>query len=196
MKNQYFKIICIVSIGIFLFSSCGRTVTRISSDTVVDYSGNWNNTDSRLVSEKMIQTMMNAPWVQVFTQVKHTKPTIIVGFVVNKTHNHIDAETFLQDLETAIVNSGTIRLVQGGEQRKALRAERADQQDNASLSTMKRFGLEHGADFMLQGVMTSTVDAFKKNKVVQYQVSLQLSNLETNEIVWMSTEKITKTVKN
>ncbi|MGL4347735.1 MAG: penicillin-binding protein activator LpoB [Chitinophagaceae bacterium] len=196
MKNQYFKIICIVSIGIFLFSSCGRTVTRISSDTVVDYSGNWNNTDSRLVSEKMIQTMMNAPWVQVFTQVKHKKPTIIVGFVVNKTHNHIDAETFLQDLETAIVNSGTIRLVQGGEQRKALRAERADQQDNASLSTMKRFGLEHGADFMLQGVMTSTVDAFKKNKVVQYQVSLQLSNLETNEIVWMSTEKITKTVKN
>lgn len=196
MRTQFLKTLCLLSIGVLLLNGCGRQVTRISSDTVVDYSGNWNNTDSRLVSEKMIQGMMQSPWVQVFNQTKNKKPTIIVGFVTNKTHNHIEAETFLQDLETAIVNSGTMRLVQGGEQRKALRAERADQQDNASLSTMKKFGLEHGADFMLQGIMTSTVDAFKKNKVVQYQVSLQLSNLETNEIVWMSTEKITKTVKN
>lgn len=196
MKNLYVKTILLGIVGILLFNSCGRQVTRISADTVVDYSGNWNNTDSRLVSEKMIQQIMKSAWIQIFTQAQNKKPTIIVGFVTNKTHNHIEAETFLQDLETAIVNSGTMRLVQGGEQRKALRAERADQQDNASLSTMKKFGLEHGADFMLQGVMTSTVDAFKKNKVVQYQVSLQLANLETNEIVWMDTEKITKTVKN
>ena len=61
---------------------------------------------------------------------------------------------------------------------------------------MKQFGLEQGADFMLQGSINSIVDSHKKKKVVYYQVNLELTNLQTNEVVWIGDKKIAKYVKN
>ena len=77
-----------------------------------------------------------------------------------------------------------------------MRAEKADQQNNASVSTMKKWGLEIGADFILQGSINSIVDAHKRDKVVYYQIDLQLTHIETNEIVWIGEKKIKKTVRN
>ena len=95
-----------------------------------------------------------------------------------------------------IIKTQKVRLVQAGKKREAIRAERADQQTNSSASTMKKFGLEVGADFMLQGSINSIVDAYKKKKVVYYQVNLELTNIQTNEVVWIGDKKITKYVKN
>jgi penicillin-binding protein activator len=124
------------------------------------------------------------------------KPTIIVGMVQNKSHEHIDAETFTKDVESSFIQNGNIRLVQGGKKREELRAEKADQQDNASVSTMKKFGLEQGADYILQGSINSIVDSHKRNKVVYYQVNLELTDIQSNEVVWIGDKKITKAVRN
>ncbi|GAA4338649.1 penicillin-binding protein activator LpoB [Flaviaesturariibacter amylovorans] len=178
------------------FFACSRQVSRISPNEQVDISGRWNNTDSRLVSEEMIQTVLNSNWLANHVQAKGSKPTVIVGFVANKSHEHIDAETFVKDVEQSFVKTERVRLVQGGKKREELRAERADQQTNSSASTMKKFGLENGADYILQGSINSIVDAHKKKKEVYYQVNLELTNLETNEVVWIGDKKIAKLVKN
>ncbi|RYY95763.1 MAG: penicillin-binding protein activator LpoB [Chitinophagaceae bacterium] len=178
------------------FFACSRSVSRISPSEQVDISGRWNNTDSRLVSEEMIQTVLNSNWLATHVQAKGGKPTVIVGFVANKSHEHIDAETFVKDVEQSFVKSERVRLVQGGKKREELRAERADQQTNSSASTMKKFGLESGADYILQGSINSIVDAHKKKKEVYYQINLELTNLETNEVVWIGDKKIAKLVKN
>lgn len=47
---------------------------------------------------------------------------------------------------------------------------------------------------MLQGTINSIVDTYKKDKVVYYQIDLELTNLETNEVVWMGDKKIKKQV--
>ena len=121
---------------------------------------------------------------------------MIVGFVTNKSHEHIEAETFVKDVEQSFIQSGRVRLVQGGKKREELRAEKADQQTNSSTSSMKKFGLEQGADYILQGSINSIVDSQKRQKVVYYQVNLELTNIETNEVVWIGDKKIAKYVKN
>ena len=108
--------------------------------------------------------------------------------------NHGDAETFIKDLEKAFLKSGRVRLVQGGDKREEIRAERADQQNFSSNETMKKWGLEIGADFMLQGTINSIVDSYKDEKVVYYQIDLELSHMETNEIVWIGEKKIKKAI--
>jgi PBP1b-binding outer membrane lipoprotein LpoB len=121
---------------------------------------------------------------------------VIVGFVTNKSHEHIDAETFVNDVEQSFIQTETVRLVQSGKKREELRAEKADMQTNATASSMKKFGMEQGADYILQGSINSIVDAHKRKKVVYYQVNLELTNIETNEVVWLGDKKIAKFVKN
>ena len=82
------------------------------------------------------------------------------------------------------------------QKREQIRRERADQQNNASQSTMKQWGLEVGADYMLQGSINSIMDAYKRKKVIYYQIDMMLTNIETNEVVWIGDKKIKKFVKN
>jgi penicillin-binding protein activator len=177
--------------------SCSRKVTRIDPSQQIDLSGRWNNTDSRLTAEEMIETILKDKWVSDH-QESHQgqKPVVIVGFVTNKSHEHIEAETFVKDVEQAFIKSGRVRLVQGGKKREELRAERADQQDNSSVSSMKKFGLEQGADYILQGSINSIVDSQKRKKVVYYQINLELTNIQTNEVVWIGDKKLAKYVTN
>ena len=102
----------------------------------------------------------------------------------------------MKDVEQSFIKSGKVRLVQGGKKREELRAERADQQTNASVSSMKKFGLEQGADYMLQGSINSIVDSEKRKKVVYYQVNLELTDMQSSEVVWIGDKKISKFVKN
>ena len=113
----------------------------------------------------------------------------------DKITGMINSETFIKDIEKAIIKNGSVRLVQAGEKRQELRTERDEQnQGYTSPETAKKWGLELGADFMLQGTINSIVDSYKKEQVVYYQVDLELTNLETNEVVWMGDKKIKKQV--
>ena len=177
--------------------SCSRKVTRISPSEQVDISGRWNNTDSRLVAEELTRDILGGKWLTDHMAEKSgQRPVVIVGFVDNKSHEHIDAETFIKDIENSFITSQKVRLVQGGKKREELRAEKADQQTNATASSMKKFGMEQGADFILQGSINSIVDSHKRKKVTYYQVNLELTNIQTNEVVWIGEKKIAKYIKN
>jgi uncharacterized protein (TIGR02722 family) len=189
-------IACLTITALMSAGSCNRKVTRISEKDQIDLSGRWNNTDSRLTSEEIIKECQTGAWLAAHVEKTGKKPVVIVGFVTNKSHEHIEAETFILDLEKSFINQGQVKVVQGGDKRNAIRGERGDQQDNASQSTMKQFGLEMGADYMLQGDINSIVDSYKSKKVIYYQINLQLTNIQTNEVVWIGDKKITKYVKN
>jgi len=175
--------------------SC-HTVSRIDVDSTMDISGKWNDVDSRLTAEALTEQILGDLWLNQFKKENQKKPVVIVGFVKNKSHEHIEAETFMKDIERSFIRSQKIRLVQGGDKREQIRGERADQQTNSSLSTMKQFGLEVGADFMMQGDINTIVDVYNRKKVVYYQVNLELTHLQTNEVVWIGEKKIKKYVKN
>ncbi len=196
MKKSIITIVAsIFSLSVFT-TSCSRKITRVATDTTIDISGRWNDTDSRLAAEELSEEILTGNWITDFVQQNGKKPVVIVGLVRNKSHEHIESETFIKDIEKALIKRQKARIVQGGKMREEIRAERADQQNNSSVSTMKKFGLETGADYMLQGNINSIVDAHKKEKVVYYQIDLELTHLQTNEKVWIGDKKIKKFVKN
>ena len=113
-------------------TSCNRQVQRIETDTTVDLSGRWNDTDARLTAAELVTEIMGQPWLERHMSRTGKRPVVIVGMVENKSHEHIEAEVFTKELEKAFVKSGRVRLVQGGQKREQIRRERADQQNNAS----------------------------------------------------------------
>jgi uncharacterized protein (TIGR02722 family) len=179
-----------------LAAACGptQTVSRVNENQQIDLSGRWNDTDSKLVSVEMVNDALSRVWLSDYLEAKGKKPTVIVGFVKNKSSEHISAETFIKDIEREFINSGKVKIVQGGDAREELRKEKADQQDFASVSSTKMWGMEKGADFIMQGTINSITDSNNKQKLVFYQVDLELTNIETNEKVWLGTKKIKKVV--
>lgn len=175
-------------------SGCGpsKTVSRIEADTTIDLSGEWNDTDSRLVAEEMIKDVLSRPWVGEFRGEHKRAPDVIVGTVRNRTSEHISTLTFIKNLERELINSGRVNFVANKEERQEVREERAEQQEHASEESMKRFQQEAGADFMLRGDITSIVDQEGGEMVKYYQVNLELINIETNRKAWVGEKKIKK----
>ncbi|MCD4814078.1 penicillin-binding protein activator LpoB [bacterium] len=177
-------------------SSCSMEVKRISSDEVVDLSGNWNDTDSQLVAEEMVKEALTRPWLG-----KHMKkhrgesPKVIVGTIKNKSDEHIAIDTFQKDIERELTNSGMVEFVTGKGERDEMRAEREDQQTYSSDSTRKEMYAETGADYMMQGTISKITDARGGKHTFYYQVDMELVDMQRNIKIWYGNKKIKKFIK-
>jgi uncharacterized protein (TIGR02722 family) len=181
---------------LILGSGCAKKIERVEVEKVIDLSGKWNDTDSRLVSEEIITDCLNHPWINQFTM-KHSQiPVIIIGSIRNMTQDHIAVNTFISDLERACINSGKVNVVASEAERQDLRLERESMTENAKPETKKQLRSELGADYMLSGSIEAIEDREGNKKVVYYQVNLTLSDLESNQKVWMGQKKIKKFVEN
>jgi len=119
-------------------------------------------------------------------------PTIIAGSILNKSMEHIATDVFLMDIERAMINSGSVEVVASNVERGEVRQEKADQQVNASPESLKKMGMEQGADFMLIGEINQINDAEEGKQLKYYQTDLTLVNVETNVKVWVGQKKIKK----
>ena len=185
-----------VILSSLLVAGCGTKVTRIDVDETVDLSGAWNDTDSRLVAEEMIADALSHPWTLNFAGQSGRAPVVIVGTVRNFSHEHINMNTFVADMERALVNSGRVEFVASSDERSEIREERTDQDLNASEETRNEAGQETGADFMLKGQINTIVDVEGDKQVRYYQVDLTMISLADNRKVWLGQKKIKKLVEN
>ncbi len=190
-KNILLILVCLG----FILGGCAE-VKRVDTEDVIDLSGRWNDTDSRLVSEEMIDDVLSRPWFKKFINGhKGNLPVVIVGTVRNRSHEHINVQTFVKDLERALINSGEVDFVASKGERDEIREERKEQAVHSSRATAKSDREEIGADFMLQGTINSIIDKIKGKAVVFYQVNLELIDMETHRKVWIGDKKIKKYIK-
>ena len=184
----------VVLLAAALATGCATRVERIDVEETRDLSGNWNDTDSRLVSEEMIRDVLSRPWIGDFRQTEGAKPTVIVGEVRNLSHEHINVNTFVNDLARELINSGQVNFVASRIEREEIREERQDQARHATEESRKAMGRELGADFMLQGSINTILDVEGRRQVRYYQVDLDLISLADNRKVWIGQKKIKKFV--
>lgn len=186
-----------LSLVALVATACGsKQVSRIDPNSVTDLSGRWNDTDSRLVANQLIQESLTGPWLERYSN-NHAgeTPTVIVGSFSNRSMEHIPVGTFVRDLERAFVNSGAVQVVASAGERGEVRAEREDQQDHARADTRARLAQETGANYMLQGEIQSIEDEEGREKVIYYQIDATLVDLESNAKVWIGQHRIKKYIE-
>jgi hypothetical protein len=173
-----------------------KKVSRIDPSSVTDLSGRWNDTDSRLVANELIQQSLSASWARRYAETHGgASPAVIVGDFKNRTLEHVPVGTFVRDLERAFINSGAVQVVASAAEREEMRAERQDQQENARADSRARIGQEQGAKYMLQGELQAIEDQEGREKIVFYQVDATLVDLESNQKVWVGQHKIKKYIE-
>lgn len=178
-----------------LISACGTSVTRVDTNTTIDVSGKWNDADSRMAADELIEDCLSRPWLSRARADKGDNPTVIVGTVRNLSNEHLNTNVLVQDLQRALINSGRVDFVADRDERADVRDERFDQAVNASESTRKAHGQETGADFMLSGSVNTIEDREGGKSVILYQVDMKLLDMQSNKIVWTGQKKIKKNIK-
>ena len=186
----------VLILGTVVFvNGCGKSVevARVDSGKEIALTDKWNDEDSRLVAEEMINDMLSYPWISQFNQrFPGKEPLVTVQRVRNKSHEHIAVDTFVNDIKRAVIRSGKAGFIATLEERQDTRAELADQDMNASADTRMEMGEEDGANFALSGTINSIVDQLDSQRVTYYQVDLKLINLQTAREVWNGSKKIKK----
>lgn len=176
---------------------CGSEtkITRVDSGVVIDLSGRWNDTDSRMVAEAMVKEALANPWLDNFTRGKQRQPVVVVGTVLNRSHEHINVQTFITDLQRELTNSQKVTFVANKGEREEIREERKEQAIHAREDTQKAPGKELGADYMMKGSISTILDEADSTKAVYYQVDLEMVDLENNVKSWYGQKKIKKVVE-
>jgi len=189
--------VAVLSAVMLSLGGCGSEtkVTRVDSGVVTDLSGRWNDTDSRMVAEAMVKEALGYPWLTNFSQGKQRQPVVVVGTILNNSHEHINVQTFVTDLERELTNSQKVTFVAGKGERDEVRTERKEQAMYAREDTQKAPGKEIGADYMMKGTIATILDEADGTKAMFYQVDLQMVDLESNAKVWYGQKKIKKVIE-
>jgi len=190
--------------ALLALTSCASNkspVTRVDSETVVDLSGNWNDTDIGIVCKSLIAEAIQSPRIAKFEAENGRPPVVILGRIRNDSSEPADVihtDIISKKMENALINSGVFDFVADSGDREALRAERLAQIDFTNPETAAAIGNETGADLMLVGSVKTSIEKSPNGKTESrhYYVYAQMQHLSTN-ITWWSGEndEIKKIIK-
>lgn len=188
-----------LGLGLLLAAASGcaataTTVERTDPQAVVDLSGDWNDSDANQVAQAMIHDCLSRPWAERFRAEKGRLPVVRFHPIRNRTADYIDHRFFAKQLETALVDSGRVKVVADPDEALDARAERFDQAEWAHPATAKAHRRETGSDFILNGWILAQDDAVPGQAVRAYLTTMELIDSETNEKVWVGTHPIKKVV--
>lgn len=196
------SVICTCTLTLLLACGPPRYSHCHGGCQTTDYSARWNETDARKVAAKMISgEMLRGDWLQHWETNLERRPTVMVGPIRDKTTQRIDKEIFIKDIERNLLNSDTVQFAAANEVRQTIRRERQKGVMRPCMgqgdSRLNEMAQENGADFMVLGAVSSTVqDSIAENKAaIYYTVTLELLDLETNAKAWRSEKEIKKIVK-
>jgi curli biogenesis system outer membrane secretion channel CsgG len=125
------------------------------------------------------------------------RPLVAVWPISNQSSIHIDDQmtTLLSSIETALVNTGDVRVVDRSRQQNLI-AEIGMQQGAAfDQSSAQRLGKQLGVRYFVTGRITSVDERIQRTRRVQYSLFLQVIEIETGIIEFQSEVTRSKAIR-
>lgn len=112
------------------------------------------------------------------------RPLVAIWPIQNATSEHIDDQllTLLSSIETALVHTGDVRVVDRSTQDALVREIQGQQSTAYNPATAQRLGKQLGVQYFFTGKITSIDERLDKKKRVQYSLFLQVLEVETGLI--------------
>jgi uncharacterized protein (TIGR02722 family) len=124
-----------------------------------------------------------------------TKPLVTIAEVKNKTSEYIDTRAITDTIRTQLLKSGTMRFATdiAGMQNQTDELSRQNSSGLYKNSTQAKVGKMEGAQYRIEGNITSIVKRTSDVKDVYYKFSLMMTNIEGGTIEWADEKEIRKT---
>jgi hypothetical protein len=144
-----------------------------------------------------LERLEASPFWQQAVKTASRPPVVAIWPIQNATTQHLDDQmlTLLSSIETALVNTGAVRVVDRSRQ-EAL-AHEIGLQHGAPFdpSTAQRMGRQLGAQYFFTGKITSVDERLNKLRRVQYSLFLQVLEIENGLIRFQNEVTRTKALQ-
>ncbi len=186
-------ILCLLALAsMSMMTACGPKAFVKGEYEDVEKENNlndqWSETDMQKVVQELVSSMVAHPAI---SNAKRP-PIVMVTKLQNKTNEHIDTQNIMDMVRVDLQNTGRVAFVDK-EAREDV-AEEYNYQNSGMVSedTKKGPGGQTGADLIVNGRLDSIVQEVGKDKSVYYKVTLNITNLKTNVIVWTGYKQLRK----
>lgn len=157
-------------------------------ETENNLNDRWSETDMQKVVADLVGSMIG------HNEISNAKrpPVVMVTKLQNKTSEHIDTQSIMDMVRVELSRGGRVAFVDK-EAREDVAAEYEYQNSGmVSEETKKGKGGQTGADYIVNGRLDSIVQEAGKDKSIYYKVTLNLTNLKTNMIIWTDYKQLRK----
>jgi uncharacterized protein (TIGR02722 family) len=182
--------------GTTLLGGCASTgnVSYGDAQAIETLTTDFGSTDLQMIATKMVDDMLSFPPVVQMTQSR--RPVMFVDRIKNKTQEHIDTESITDTIQSKLINSGKFRFVDMTAA-SAMADQIAYQKQSGMVNqvTSVRAGNHVGAEYMLNGNLSSIVKNSGGKSDVYYKFTLKLQNIQTGIVEWTSEKEIRKSGK-
>ena len=179
-----------IATGSFL-SGCSTEVSYGDAKETETVTVEYGSTDLQSLASKMARSLADSPAVKEASA--NGRPVLFVDSIRNKSSEHIDTEALTDSMRTQLLRSGKFRFVDMSKvQSVKEQLEYQQQSGMVNPAAMVRLGKQTGAQYMLYGNLASIVKDNGKVKDVFYQLTMNLMELESGELIWADQQEIRK----
>lgn len=172
-------------------SGCATQVSYGDAQQTETVTVDYGSSDLQNMADKMVQSLLTSPGTRELGRAG--RPVLFVDNLRNKTSEHIDTEAVTDTVRTRLLRSGKFRFVDMSRvQSVKQQLEYQSQSGMVDPAAMVRLGKQTGAQYMLYGNLSSIVKDNGQVKDVYYQMTMNLMELKTGELVWADQQAIRK----
>lgn len=121
-------------------------------------------------------------------------PVVAIWPIKNDTSEHLGDQllTLLSDMETELINSGTVSVVSRERQAEMVQEVGVQQSDYFDPAKAAMIGKQIGAEFYVTGKIQAVDERVKKERRVQYTLFMQVIEVETSMVKFQVKSERTK----
>jgi hypothetical protein len=173
-----------------LAAGCAQPVTRYGDERGVETVTNeFGSTDLQLIAESMARSMQQSSVIA-----SGNLPIVTVQEVRNKTSEYIDTRAITDSIRSELQKGGKVRFaVDSAEMKQQTEEIKRQQGEYYAREHAVEKGQMVGAQYRMEGNITSIVKTVKDTKDVYYKFNLQLWNVRNGLLEWSDEKEIRKT---
>jgi uncharacterized protein (TIGR02722 family) len=190
------KVLACSIIGASLFSGCSTkggsgvvagdgSVSYGDSKAVETLTADFGSSDLQATAEKMTQSLLETRYISKAQQ----PPKVRLRDVKNQSYEHIDTKAITDKIRIKLLKSGSVRFLADKSNLDQVNDER-DLTETATKKTSVKPMTD--SDYIITGTVRSIKKATKDVQDNYYNISLELVDPQSGEILWADEKEIRK----
>lgn len=183
--NQKISLSTILLLSSFIMSGCTTVVKYDDPKAIETVTADFGSSDLQSSAETLTQSLLETRYIAKAQQ----PPKVRLRNVNNLTYEHIDTKAITDKIRIKLLKSGEVRFLADTANLNQLKDER---EFTSSATANKILKAMVDSDYIITGNVRSIKKSNDDLKDVYYNVSLELVDSKTGEILWADEKEIRK----